>query len=367
MQMRIVRDHYLLYETIELLYKFINGISFRSILSMQMATESMAESERAVRQAEELQSILETTCQGLSMQDPRLIRFFGKVAIGDKQEGTCLARLLIFSFFTLKKPDFWENIQEIRRNWWYLQHKGAWIQDYNIMGLDFTFGGCCPGDFFEQICALDMPAEFQITLCKALRNFDETLDELANLIAPVAEQLKVTIRKLDWMLEERVDYWEKSEVSPLDYTERALGQQVFNRDDEQVTVAVFVMNHNFLMYKKSDMDEDHSYVYLGNGANVKSRRRDQNMTYEMLSMGLKALSDKKRLEILGRLCKGRAYSMELSEAVGMDPSNMSRCLTLLCSYGFLRQEKEGQKNYYEADREALIYFLRRLESILLDG
>ena len=366
MQYQIVQDHYLLYETIELLYKFVNGISYRSILSMQVVADTAMESDRAARQAEELQSIMEETCQGLSPQDPRLTHFFGKIATGDKQEGTCLARLLIFSFFTLKKPDFWENIQEIRRNWWYLQQKGAWIQGYNIMGLDFTFGGCCPGDFFEQVCALNLPPEFQITLCKALRNFDESLDELANLIAPVAERLQKTIQKLDWLLEEKVEYWKKSEVSPLEYIENTVEQKLFDREEELTTVAVFALNNNFLMYKKSDMEENRSYVYLGSGASVERRRRDQNMTYEMFSQALKALSDKKRLEILARLCKGRAYSLELSEAVGMDPSNMSRSLTLLCSYGFLHQKKEGQKNYYEADREALVHFLRQLESVLLD-
>lgn len=365
MGFQIARKHYLLYETIELLYKFVNGISYRSLLSMQMAAESQAEAERAVHQAEALQSILEETCQGLSPKDPQLRRFFGKVATGEQQEGTCLARLMVFSFFTLKKPDFWENIQEVRRNWWYLQQKGAWIQDYSIMGLEFTFGGCCPGDFFEQICALNLPPEFQITLCRALRTYDESLDELANLIAPVAQRLDATIHKLDWLLEEKAEYWEKSEVSPLDYTENAVGQKLFDQEKELTTVAVFVMNSNFLLYKKSDMDENRSYLYLGSGASVKSRRRDQNVTYEMLSLSLKALSDKKRLEILGKLSNGRAYSLELSEAMGMDPSNMSRALTLLCNYGFLRQQKEGQKNYYETDKEALRHFLRQLESVLL--
>ena len=366
MQFQIVRDHYLLYETIELLYRFVNGISYRSILLMQMAPDSTMESERAIRLAEEMQNILEETCQGISPQDAQMRRFFEKVATSDKQEGTCLARLLVFSFFSLKRPDFWENIEETRRNWWYLQQKGAWIQDYNIMGLSFTFGGCCPGDLFEQICGLDLPPEFQISLCKALRNYDETLDALANLIAPVAERLKVTIKKLDWLLEERVEYWEKSDISPLDYIENAVEQELFDREKEATTVAIFAMNHNFLMYKKSDLEADRSYLYLGNGASVERRRRDQNMNYEMFSQALKALGDKKRLEILGRLCKGRAYSLELSEAVGMDPSNMSRSLALLCNYGFLHQKKEGQKNYYEADRKALVHFLRRLESMLLE-
>ena len=100
----IVRDHYLLYETIELLYRFANNISYRSLLSLQMAVDATAEHDRAVRQAEELQCILEETCLGLSSQDPQLQKFFGKIAVGDNPESTCLARLLVFSFFTLKTP-----------------------------------------------------------------------------------------------------------------------------------------------------------------------------------------------------------------------------------------------------------------------
>lgn len=365
MSHRIVSDHYLLYETIELLFRFTNGISYRSLLSMQIADDSVPESDQAIRQAEDLQGILEETCQGLSQQDPLLRKYFGRVITGDKQEGTCLARLLVFSFFSLDKSGFWENIEEIRKNWWYLQENGAWIQDYNIMGLDFTHEGCCPGDFFEQVFALNLPADFQISLCRALRNFDASLDELANLIYPVAQQLSVAIRKLDWLLSDRLNYWQRSETTPLQYLENATGQNLFD-PKEETTVAVFLMNSNFLLYKKSDQEELRSYVYLGSGASAKRRRRDQNMTFEMLSMALKALSDKKRIEILSRLSKDRAYSLELSEAVGMDPSNMSRTLTLLCGYGFLRQTKEGQKNFYETDKEAVAHFLRRLQSVLLE-
>ncbi|MFR0734009.1 MAG: ArsR/SmtB family transcription factor [Oscillospiraceae bacterium] len=77
------------------------------------------------------------------------------------------------------------------------------------------------------------------------------------------------------------------------------------------------------------------------------------------------MSDKKRLEILGRLSKERAYSLELAKAMGVDPSNMSRNLALLCSYGFLKQEQEAQKNYYQTDHEAVRHFLRQLERVLL--
>lgn len=342
MDYAFIRKPYILFETVEMLYRFVNGISFRSLLSLRLAAEDTAEGDRMVRQVEQLQEILEETCRGLDPQSPALRRFFARVDTSDKQEGTCLARLLTFSFFTLKETDFWKNVEEIRTNWRYLQEKGAWIQSYSIMSL-----------------------EFQLNLCRALRSFDKSLDELANLIYPIAQRLEETLHRAHWILDQRVEYWQNSPVPLLDYLSDTMGQTLAVGEHEHTVVAIFVMNYNFLLYKKSDLLENESYLYLGCGVSVKSQRRDQNMTYEMLGLSLKALSDKKRLEILGRLSKERAYSLELAKAMGVDPSNMSRNLALLCSYGFLKQEQEAQKNYYQTDHEAVRHFLRQLERVLL--
>lgn len=188
MDYAFIQKPYILFETVEMLYRFVNGISFRSLLSLRLAAEDTAEGDRMVRQVEQLQEILEETCRGLDPQSPALRRFFARVDTSDKQEGTCLARLLTFSFFTLKETDFWKNVEEIRTNWRYLQEKGAWIQSYSIMSLEFSFGEDCPGDFLDQVCALELPPEFQLNLCRALRSFDKSLDELANLIYPIAQR-----------------------------------------------------------------------------------------------------------------------------------------------------------------------------------
>ncbi len=356
---------YILYETIEVLYRFVNKISYRSLLSLRLASEDQANGERMVQQVEQLQEILEEACRGLNPQDPALRRFFARVDTRDKQEGTCLARLLTFSFFSLRETDFWKNVEEIRTNWRFLQENGAWVQNYNIMGLEFSYSEGCPGDFLEQVCALDLPPEFQLNLCRALRSFDQSLDELANLIYPVAQRLDETLRRTSWILDEQVAYWQSSPVTVPEYLADTLGQSFAIREDEYTIVAIFVMNYNFMLYKQSDITAQESYLYLGCGISGKRQRRSQSLTYEMLSLSLKALSDKKRLEILGRLSKERAYSLELAEAMGVDPSNMSRNLALLCSYGFLKQEREGQKNYYHTDHEAVRHFLQQVERVLL--
>ncbi len=361
----IVRKPYMLYETVEMLYKFVNGISFRSLLTLRMAAEDSRENEQTVRQLEQLQIILEKTCMGLDAHDPALRQFFGRVDTNDKQEGTCLARMLIFSFFTLREADFWKNVEAIRANRQYLQKKGAWIQSYSIMGINFAYGEGCPGNVLDQVCTLNLPAEFQLSLCRALMSFDKTLDELASLIYPIAQKLEENLHEADWLLDKKVDYWRNSPVSPLDYLSDTVGQQVIDGDDEHTVVAVFAMNHNFLLFKNSDLAEKQNYLYIGSGTSIKTQRRDPNLTYEMLSMTLKALCDKKRLEILVRLNKDRAYSQELAEAMEMDPSNMSRSLSLLCSYGFLKQEREAKKIFYQTDHDAVHHFLQQLEKVLL--
>lgn len=86
---------------------------------------------------------------------------------------------------------------------------------------------------------------------------------------------------------------------------------------------------------------------------------------ELVIAVLKALGDKKGLEILNCLARGRSYCHELADAMGADPGNMSRNLAMLHNYGFLRQKRDAQKNYYETDVDAIRNFLQRVEHLLL--
>lgn len=201
MGFEIIRSPYILYETVEMMYKFVNGISFRSMLSLR---PDNGEGEQAVRRAEQL-----------------------------------------------------------RANWWHLQKKGAWIQGYSIMGLDFSYDNGCPGDLLEQVCGLEQPPEFQLNLCRMLRNFDKSLDELAELIRPIARRLEETIRQADWILDEKVAYWKSSAVTPLDYVAETVGQDLTFGAEEHTTVAIFAMSHNFLLFKNSELTEGQNYLYIG--------------------------------------------------------------------------------------------------------
>ena len=93
MDYAFIRKPYILFETVEMLYRFVNGISFRSLLSLRLAAEDTAEGDRMVRQVEQPRRFWRRPAGAWTPKAPALRRFFARVDTSDKQEGTCLARL----------------------------------------------------------------------------------------------------------------------------------------------------------------------------------------------------------------------------------------------------------------------------------
>ena len=79
---------------------------------------------------------------------------------------------------------------------------------------------------------------------------------------------------------------------------------------------------------------------------------------------LKCIGDKKRLEILRRLASKPSYGLELAEDMGVDSGHMSRILGQMHSYGFLREDKDRLRVYYQTDREAIHNFLKLVEDTI---
>lgn len=367
MGLEIVREPYILLETVEMLYRYVNGISFRSILTQRRAATEVEADDRMVRRLEQLQNIMEETCQDLDRHDADLQRFFGRVDTGTKDQDVCLARFMTYSFCFLECTDFEESIGRIRRTWHKLCDSGAWLCRYSSLRLRFTQDEGSPGDLMDQICALRLPAEFRLELYQTLRRFDQNLMELAELISPVARRLSQTIRQADWIRDELETYWRQSPIGPLEFLEKLFGTDAVREAGEKTTLAISLMNCNMVIYEMAGgliNKTSANLIYMGCNVNTGSTLRSPEATFESVGAVLKALSDKKRLEILSRLSKERSYCHELSEAMNADQGNMSRNLAILYNYGFLRLEREAQRNYYHTDLEAIHTFLRQVEELL---
>lgn len=365
MDYEIRRTPLMLQETVAMLYKYVNGISFRDILVRKKFFAGSEVTGEMNRRMDRLQQIMEELCGHLDPRDPQLQRFFARVNTVD--EDVCVAQLMTYSFCRPIYPGFRENAEQTCRIWAEAQSEGKWLTP-GKSSLILTDRPGSPGDLLEQVCGLPYPAEFQLALYRALRNFDRTMEELLELMEPLAQKLETIYGAEPWLLDDFETYWHEvfQKISPTEVAREILGNVQITEIQGKTIVQPLLMPCAFVALGTDQIEQDsYNLLLLGITATANSHLRRRNNELDDVYQILKAMADRRRLEILQRLSKGRSYCHELAEAMQMDAGNMSRHLALLNNYGFLNQEREATINYYETDARALRDFLRLVETTLL--
>lgn len=363
----IIRGPFMLPETVAMLYKFVNGITFQSVINRQRFFLDSAASAVQARKMKRLQEIQDEVCADLDPNHPTLRHYFARP--DGEREYMCLAQLMVYSFCTLKEPDFRRNVEEICELWQDLQRRGYWISPRDVASLAFTNGPGCPGDLFRQVSALPFTGDLLMKIYGAFREFEDSLWEMARFIEPLAVRLEELFQKDTWLFEETENYWREvfQKKTPLDFVAGFAGKSFIEGAGRRTVVAVSLMNSHLLtieMAGNSPMGLDYNLVYIGGAIPSNGFSRQKGGDLEMIGAMLKSLGDKKRLEILQRLSKNPSYGLELAEIMGVDSGNMSRTLAQLHSYGFLREEKDRLRVYYQTDREVIHNFLELVETTI---
>lgn len=367
----ILRGPYLLMETVAMLHKYINGISFQSAISRQRFFMSnpayMAQSRRMMR----LQSIMEELCAGLNTSDPRLRHYFASA--GDDPEGVCLAQLMTHPFCTLREPGLRENAAEICRIWKDLLSRGYWLTSRNGENMVFaiTNDPGCPGDLFMQIKAMRFPGAFQMEMYECFRDFERSMEELVELIEPYGNALAEFLRREQSLYQDAERYWSDTfrKTSLESFVATFTNEAFLAKMSEHTRVAVLLMDSDLLtaVAAHSPLDLDYNILYIGSAIPSNGLPRSRGGDVESVGNMLKCIGDKKRLEILRRLSAEPSYGLELAEVMGVDSGHMSRILSQMHSYGFLREDKDRQRVYYQTDREAIHNFLELVEDTIFSN
>lgn len=370
MEYEIIRKPFMLYETVAMFYKYINGITFQQDLNTR--NKFVAGSvlhNAALKRCARLQQIMEVVCHDVDPNAQAMRKFFGSLSAG--YEDICLAQVMTHSFCTLKYPDFRENVDEILRIWEELQDRHAWIHPGGVGVLVFTDGPDCPGNLIKQIRGLKYPVEFKLELCETLTSFDESMQELASMIEPYAIKLKEAYDTEPDLFGEVESYWreEFQKRSPIEFMAVSVGEDVVAGAGEKTVVALSLMNTRLL---NGDMANDclfcseHNTMYIGSHITSNTMMKEPGETVGAVAAVMKYLGDGRRLEILQKLSKECFYGMELAESMNMNTGNLSRSLATLCNYGFVRQERGVLRTYYQADRDAFHNFLEMVERAVFE-
>ena len=367
----IVHGPFLLMETVAMLHKYFNGISFQSAISRQRFFMSDPAYQAQSRKMKYLQTIMEELCAGLDTADPRWRHYFASA--GEDPESVCLAQLMTHPFCTLSKPDLRENAREICDIWKDLQQRGYWLTSRNGENMVFAFTNDpgCPGDLFMQIKDMRFPAAFRMEMYECFRDFERSMAELVELIEPYARALEERLSRGEDLFRDAERYWDETfRKNSLEHFVGTFANEVFlAKMGAHTRVAVLLMDSDLLtaVAANSPLALDYNILYIGSAIPANGLPRSRGGDVETVGNMLKCIGDKKRLEILRRLSREASYGLELAEVMGVDSGHMSRILSQMHGYGFLQEEKDRLRVYYRTDREAIHNFLEMVENTIFSN
>ena len=367
----IVHGPFLLMETVAMLHKYVNGIAYQSAISRQRFFMSKEDYLAQSRKMSRLQSITEALCSDLDIEEPRLRHYFA--CAGEEPDSVCLAQLMTHPFCTLEKPDLHENAREICGIWKSLQDRGYWLTSRNGENMVFAFtnDSGCPGDLFMQIKAMRFPGDFQMKMYECFRDFERSMAELVTLIEPLAHKLAEHLTRETALFADSERYWDSFfRKTSLEHFVNTFASPAFlEKMSRHTKVAVLMMDSDLLtaVAALSPLALAHNILYIGSAIPANGLPRSRGGDVETVGNMLKCIGDKKRLEILRRLSSEPSYGLELAEIMGMDSGHMSRILSQMHSYGFLREDKDRLRVYYQTDREAIHKFLEMVESTIFSN
>jgi len=370
MHYEIIRQPFMFIETITLLYRYVNGLSFSSLWNHNHEPRNSPRENDIRERLLLLQRIMDEVCEGMDREDTKLQYFFASHESTPSVESSCLARYLVSAFLEYKNPGFEQTIADILESRERMHAQGGWLKQSKGIGLEWTTAPDCPGDLFAQICALtNLSAEFRLQLYGALHQFPETLQELADLMRPVSLRLEDAFSRSGLCLGDMAEYWLHSQMPPIEFLADTLGQRAVEYAGDCTRLAIGLMNANMIYHGMANdpyHPRPYNYMYIGCCISSYSLVAKNDDALDKASTVLRGPSERKRLEVLRRLSKRSCYGLELAEIMSMDRGNLSRLLSVLHSQGFLIQEKENQRVYYRANREALQKFFDQLMSDIFD-
>ena len=125
--MNVGREPCILYETVELLYAYINGIS----------ADRLTMDRVYCIPAPEIARLMGAACAGVDRQDPDFRRFFARRPILDEHsQFTCLAFCMVYWFIRLDTTDMTLQMDRICANWERIRRQPFTIRAINRYALD---------------------------------------------------------------------------------------------------------------------------------------------------------------------------------------------------------------------------------------
>lgn len=346
MQVFITNRPYMLYETVELLRAFVNGLP---------PSELTMEGEFCLTE-QQVTEVMAAACQGLDPQDPWLRHFFLEYPILDDSGQTiCLASCMAYSMFsvTMQEPDIAAQLQHVVEDWQRVRHKGYRFNSINRFGVGVdTDQGDGPVRLSAELKRLPIPEDFRLLLHETFSDMAYSAGELERILTPVACRLEQLLEPYVRRAQDLTEQWReffRDREALLEFLRRRTGTLEQNTID-RVYITLRYFHARYSVGILSD-DETVFGFHLGVGTKVTMQQAYEEGTESSLRRefaAFKLLADPGRREIIRLLNQEALTVYEVAQRLGMNSGSAFRSINSMFNAELLLRENRDGKFFYRA-------------------
>lgn len=344
----------ILFETVELLYAYVNNIPPHSITGKGEYCLS----------AEAVQEMMDIACVDVDKNDSAVQYYFSDRKIfDDTGKTTCIARIMTYSERIDPEESLENAFQSLHTFWNNLTRKGLRITDVNRFTLSHTN---YPEEQFvplsQDIANLGLNPEFSQMLLESLAGHSCTLDRLQHIMAPVAKKLAPLLVPWAKRAESLAQSWR--DYLGTDNAEVLLQERIrytINGPAKSVFISLQYLNAE-AGPGLIGVEAPEIYLHVGVAIPVK---KDVSFNFPANALqALRLMGSKSRMQILRTLMTRPMSSRELASSLNMHLGVVTRDVSNLYDVGLLTLEITNRRRRYRTHEETIREIIQHLEDLI---
>ena len=368
----MLRKPVILYETVEALYQYVNGITFeqkRSNILLKYG-QKLSNTQRARLEllCKELGKLVASVCRGIP-KEGLMSEYFQKWNTENEWQNMCLVKVMIYSFLDIRVTDFQESLDQTLSTARQILEKPFVVFDINSGGMSIRPAGegeSVP-DLLDQLDQIAIEEQYRWKIYKILQRYPQAFQELSQLLEPVARRMEAALQEFLPLVQPEYDHWQAyfDTHSFQDLLEQ-ITNQTMPADDLDLCISLSILAGSEVIYTYGALEgKNCRQIYIGLLVNEEFRLNRVQMTDESICELLKVISDRSKFEILRRISRASSYCQELAREMNLTTATISRHMSLLLDAGLVHARRGENRIYYDLDRDAIANLCDMVCNVLL--
>ncbi len=354
MDVFVTAQPHMLYETVELLYAYVNGIPARAL----------TQSGPYCLPVDAVQNMLDQACADVSRDDPAMQYYFGKYLLSQEPErATCIARNLAYNIMDVSTGAIAGDCQQLRRSrerQLCNQERCMAIDEYRLLYMESGDGGFVP--LAQDIAKLGLGPEYSQMLLEQFSGFDRAIARLETLLTPVAAKLQPLLQPWVEQAQPLAAAWQDYYQKP-DFAEKWKKRVRYSEEARPLKAVRVQLRYLHPKAGPGSLYEWEQAAFFHTGVAVPVERREAESFESWEFQALRLLGSEARMRMLRAMLDKPMSARGLSQMLDLHLGVVGRDIGNLFNAKLLTIEVVDGHGRYRTNRESLAILAKHLNQL----